>query len=124
MELSVYISGKISGEDSETCKTKFAAVEAKLKKLGVPTVINPMNMGIPATWSWEKAMELCLRVLKEKANTIFLLNDWTSSRGAMEEYLHARNHGYRIFMEDDTEELVRVIAHSGNWINTSHHEFP
>ena len=124
MELSVYISGKITGEEHEACKKKFASMEAKLKKLGVDTVINPMNMGIPETWTWSDAMELCMKVLKEKANSIIMLNDWISSNGAMKEYYHARNYGYRIFMEDDTEELVKVIAHSGKWIDTSHLEIP
>lgn len=99
-------------------------MEAKLKKLGVDTVINPMNMGIPETWTWTDAMELCMKVLKEKANAILMLDDWTSSKGAMEEYYHARNNGYRIFMEDDTQELVKVIAHTGKWIDTSHLEIP
>lgn len=124
MELALYISGKVTGEEKELCKKKFAALEAKLLKLGVHTVINPMKLGIPDTWTHEEEMVMCMKVLRKKANAIILLDNWVSSTGAMEEYLHARNHGYRIFMEDDTEELVKLIAHDGKWINTSQLEFP
>lgn len=124
MKLTVYISGKITGEETEACKNKFAAIEAKLKKLGVDTVINPMNIGIPVSWTWHEAMELCMKVLKEKANTIMMLNDWVSSEGAMIEHNWARNHNYRIFFEDDTDELLHLIATTPKWIDTSDYEFP
>ena len=124
MELIIYIAGKITGEDPETCKIKFASVEAKLKKIGVQTVINPLNLGIPATWNWTAARETCMKVLRDKANSILLLNDWVHSEGAMEEYQFAKNHGLRIFCEDDTEEMIQLLAHSGKWIDTSHLEFP
>lgn len=124
MDLKMYISGKITGLETEACRIKFAAVEAKLKKLGVHTVINPMNLGIPDSWTWKEAMELCMKVLKESATSIIQLRDWVESEGAMEEYYYARHHGYRIFDEDNTEEIMQFIAHSGNWADTSRHEFP
>ena len=124
MELAVYISGKVTGEDRELCKKKFESAENRLRKLGVLTVINPMKLGIPDTWTHDKEMELCMKVLRKKANALFQLNDWISSEGSMEEYMHARNHGYRIFDEDATDDLVKIIAHDGKWIDTSHLEFP
>jgi len=124
MELKIYISGKITGLETEACKIKFAAVEAKLKKLGVSTVINPMNLGIPDSWSWDDSIALCLKVLKEKATCIIQLRDWVESKGAMEEFYYARTHGYRIFDEDATEEIVRLINHNGIWTDTSRHEYP
>ena len=124
MELKMYISGKITGLEPEACKLKFAAVEAKLKKMGVSTVINPLNIGIPDTWDWDEAMELCMRVLKEQATSIIQLRDWVESEGAMREYYYARNHGYRIFDEDNTEEIQQLVAHSGQWPDTSRYEFP
>jgi len=71
MELKMYVSGKITGLDPEACKLKFAAVEAKLKMMGVSTVINPLNIGIPDSWNWDEAMELCMRVLKKKQHALF-----------------------------------------------------
>ena len=124
MNLKVYIAGKITGEDPEVCKLKFDAVETKLKMLGVDTVINPLNLGIPISWTWKEARELCLKVLKEKANTIVLLRDWTSSEGALEDYYYARNHGYRIFNENDSEGIVKLVNHSGQGAKTSQYEFP
>lgn len=118
MHISIYIAGKITGEDPEKCKLKFAAVESKLKMIGIETVINPLNMGIPITWDWSAAREKCLEVLREKANTLLLLNDWEKSEGAMEECSYAMNHGYRIFTEDDTDEIMILLKNSGVLIDT------
>ena len=124
MNISIYIAGKITGEDPEACRLKFATAEAKLKEIGVQAVINPLNMGIPITWDWNAARAKCLEVLKEKANAILLLNDWIHSEGAMEEYQYAFSHNYRVFGEDDTEAIIAILRHSGVWIDTSHYEHP
>lgn len=124
MELKIYISGKITGEETETCKRKFAAMDSKLKKMGVRTVINPMNIGIPVSWTWEEAMDLCMRILKEKANTIVMLNDWSTSKGAKEEYEYAAKHDYHIFYEDEADDIIELITKPGKWIDTSTYEFP
>ena len=124
MDLKIYISGKITGEETEACKLKFATAEKMLKTLGVLTVINPMNLGIPISWEWDEAMALCMKVLKEKATSVFQLRDWIESEGAMREYYYAHNHNYRIFNEDDIEEIKMLLAHSGNWPDTSRYEFP
>lgn len=124
MDIRIYLAGKITGEDPEACKKKFAAVETKLKKIGVETVINPLNMGIPPSWNWEQSRSLCLSVLSDKANAIVLLADWIHSEGAMEKYQFAKNHGHRIFYEDDTEAIMSLLQHNGKWIDTSHLEIP
>jgi hypothetical protein len=124
MKLSVYISGKVTGEEIEACRKKFSAFENLLKNLGCYAVINPMNLGIPDAWPWDKSMELCMNVLKEKANCIFLLNDWVYSEGSMKEFYYARNHNYRIFKEDETDALVKLIVTEGKWTNTTKYELP
>jgi len=124
MKLSIYISGKITGEETEACRLKFATAEKMLKKLGVDTVINPMALGIPINWDWDEAMALCMKVLKEKATSVYQLNDWIESEGAMREYQYAHNHNYRVFNEDDIEKITCLVAHSGQWPDTSRYEFP
>jgi hypothetical protein len=129
MELRLYISGRVTGEDLESCRNKFAAAELKLRNLGVKIIINPMKLGIPERWKWQDAMDVCMKVLEEKANSIFLLNDWVKSQGAKEEHDFARKNHYEIFNEDDTEEIVRYLElphkkEGVKWIDTSEHEFP
>jgi hypothetical protein len=123
MELKIYIAGKVTGEDTVACKRKFAAMEEKLKLMGCSTVINPMNLGIPVSWSWDEAGALCLKVLEEKANAIIMLNDWLDSKGAKDEYKHAADHDYQIFFEDDVEGIALLLPEA-KWIDTSAMEFP
>lgn len=123
MDLRVYIAGKITGEDPVKCMQKFEAAEAKLRRLGVQTIINPKKLGIPDSWTWKESEEICKKVLRENANAIYLLNDWISSEGAMEEYHYARCHAYRIFTEDDSDMIVASLPNSNKWIH-SDLEFP
>lgn len=124
MEMKIYISGKITGLEPKVCRAKFAAMEAKLKAIGVHTVINPMNLGITDSWSHDDAMDLCMTVLKKNATSIILLNDWIESIGAIEEYYYARNHGFRIFAENETDKIKGLVDHDGLWVDTSNIEFP
>ena len=124
MELRVYIIGKVTGEDRTICEAKFAAAEKKLRALGVKTVINPLKLGIPTTWTYEQEMDLCLQVVREQANAIFLIPDWVNSDGAMREWHHAFNHNYQIYDENDDEKIVGYLKHSGKWVDTSAHEHP
>jgi len=124
MELKVYISGKISGEEPVACKLKFLDMHVRLRSMGVPTVINPFHLGIPETWPWKDAMNLCMDVLKEKANTIVMLNDWTTSNGAKDEYDYARNHDYLIIFEHQVPDLWKLVKREKTWIDTSALEFP
>jgi hypothetical protein len=124
MDFKIYISGKVTHEDRETCKNKFAVVEKELRAIGVTTVISPMNLGIPDSWSWEEAMELCLRVLREKANTIVLLDDWKDSKGAKIEFYHANKHRYNIFYANNIVEIAEALVKKPQWIDTSYLEFP
>lgn len=124
MELKVYISGKITGEDPLECKIKFLSMETRLKNLGVPVVINPKNMGIPDSWSWDKAMELCMTVLRDKANCVVLLDDWMSSRGSKDEYKYAAEHEYIIIFEHEVDQIMEIAKMQHKWIDTSDIEFP
>jgi hypothetical protein len=63
--------------------------------------------------------------MRERANSILLLNDWSDSSGAIEEYELARELNYEIFHEDGTDEIVDFIKiHRHKWIDTSEIEFP
>ncbi len=126
MDLKIYIVGKVTGEDPDSCREKFAAMEKNLKRIGIHTVINPLNMGIPISWTWEQAKEICLDVLKRKANSIFLLDDWVTSTGSMEEHKFARHAGYRIYDQSDLTMLatLRNAPTAAQWTDTSAFEFP
>lgn len=122
MELKVYISGKITGEDPVACKLKFLNMQVRLLTMGVHTVINPKNIGITDSWTWKEAMERCMRVLRENANTIVMLDDWCNSKGSMEEYDYALNHNYLIVMEHEVDQLFKLAKTKFKWFDTSNIE--
>lgn len=76
----IYISGRISGLPIEDVTAKFEAAEAKLKVQGYE-VVNPLKNGIPdnATWEVHVAMDVLLLM---GCNAIYLLPDWSLSKGA------------------------------------------
>jgi len=77
----IYIAGKITGLPLEEVDAKFQKVENELHAFGLK-VINPRKLGIPVTWPWERQMEVCLKVIEERATAIFMLEDWMKSKGA------------------------------------------
>ena len=78
----LYIAGKISGEDYMNAYLKFDEAERKLKP--VAKAINPMKI-CDKDWSWLRCMVICLWNLIFKCNRIYMLPDWTESRGAKTE---------------------------------------
>jgi len=77
----VYISGKITGLDIEVAKQNFKDAENQLVSQGF-TVINPMEL-VPYNpeLTWDDYMVEDIRALF-KCNAIFMLNNWSGSRGA------------------------------------------
>ena len=76
----IYISGKITGEQYIPCYHKFLDLENKIEELQFKA-INPMKMCKP-TWSWLRCIIVDLYFIIFHADTIILLPDWESSKGA------------------------------------------
>lgn len=118
MELKVYISGKITGENYVSCKVKFLAMQVRLLAMNVHTVINPMNLGITEKWSWDEAMERCMRVLKENANAIVMLDDYADNKGALRELEYARDKKYLIVFEHEVDDIFTLARERYKLVNT------
>ena len=95
-KLTVYISGKISGEEPKECRRKFERAEEFLQEKY--QVINPYNY-IKGKESWADAMMRDFELIRDKADVVFMLNDWTQSDGARAEFYFARGCGKRILFE-------------------------
>jgi hypothetical protein len=96
--MTVFISGKISGEPYEKVKEKFVRAEFVLRRKGY-TIVNPIRF-VPPTATHEQAMKLCIANLAGACDTIYMLNDWEQSEGAVLEHLIAKACGIRIIYED------------------------
>lgn len=90
----IYLSGKISGDPN--FKEKFAQKEKELTAQG-HLVFNPALH--PDMFTWEQFMELDLKALAN-CDSIYLLQDWETSRGANIEYEEARRLGKEIIFEN------------------------
>jgi len=83
---TVYIAGKVTGENRKHCEAKFEHAETYIRTKGCEPV-NPTKL-VNEDTEWTKAMTICKAELK-KCNAIFLLPDWHESAGAKEELMIA-----------------------------------
>ena len=90
----VYISGRIKGLDPVEVERKFNAAEEYLTALGYQA-INPYELAKHregSHWTWGSHIIADLRVLQH-CDSIYLLDNWSSSNGANIEWLFARGEG-------------------------------
>jgi Asp-tRNA(Asn)/Glu-tRNA(Gln) amidotransferase A subunit family amidase len=81
---TIYIAGKITGLPIEEARANFDKAEKKLTKQGFK-VINPMKLPHNHDKKWESYMKECITELI-KCDSIYLLNNWAMSRGAIMEF--------------------------------------
>lgn len=94
--MKVYISGKITGNESEA-PALFGKAETHLILLG-NDVINPMDLPHAHDKSWESYMKEDL-IAMLKCDAIFMLTGWRKSRGARMEYNIARQMKLKIIFQ-------------------------
>ena len=95
----VYISGKISGLSEKTYMAKFNAAEEYLKNKG-HEVINPArtNGTLPKSTTYDQYMDVSMLLLS-MCDTIFMLDNYETSNGAVKELQYAKSHGIQIIYE-------------------------
>lgn len=92
----IYISGKITGMEAEAFKL-FKEAETMLIEAGY-NVINPMGLEHDHDKTWESYMLECLEAMDE-CDTIYLLDNWTHSKGAKVELKKAIENDFTIWTE-------------------------
>ena len=79
----IYISGKISGIESEAAKL-FEQAEKELKESGLNPV-NPMTLNHDHDKSWHSYMKEDVKALCD-CDQIYMLSNWKDSKGAIIEH--------------------------------------
>ena len=92
----IYISGKISGIEEQAVAI-FANAELMLSKMGYE-VVNPMTLNHDHDKSWNSYMRVGVKELCD-CYKIFMLNNWTDSKGAIIEHTIAMYLGIDVVYE-------------------------
>lgn len=94
---TIYISGKITGDDNY--KSKFAEAERILTEKGF-NVINPCKVGEYEFFSYEQFLHIDFALI-DCADALFMLEDWKDSKGALREWHYAQSHGKTIIFQHE-----------------------
>lgn len=98
-QMKIYISGQITGLDSQEARAKFDEAERILIEKGYSPV-NPMKLNVAIEGkTWEEYMLDDLRLLFD-CDAIYLLDNWQASKGARIEYHIAQEMGMIIHLMD------------------------
>lgn len=93
----VYLAGKVTGEDFDTVRAKFAKKQKELEALGYE-VVNPVTAINNLNMDWTKVMKRCIDMVS-RCDGIYLMADWKKSTGAKLQYLVADKYGLAKFFE-------------------------
>ena len=93
--MTVYISGKITGDNNYL--KKFADAELELRAQGYD-VINPCDICYPFL-DYEQFMHIDFTLI-DVCDAIYMLKDWTESSGAQREKKYAEDNGKEIIYEE------------------------
>lgn len=107
-ENRIYISGPVTG--TKDYKERFVRAEGYLSEMGF-SVVNPVkvNAALPPDASWEEYMAVSMTLLSFCGN-IYMMDGWKESRGAVQEYICARNRGLTVWDGESREILLRKAA--------------
>jgi len=104
---AVYISGKITGLDYQQAFANFERAEKFLIEQGFEPV-NPMKkVSEQEGKTWKEYMLEDIAMLWD-CDAIYLLSNWTDSRGAKIEYVIARQLELKIVFERWADEVYRL----------------
>lgn len=98
MRQKIYISGKISGIEKKAAKI-FAEAEIELHERGCFQVVNPFNIEHRHDKSWQSYMKTDIKALMD-CDAIYMLMNWTDSKGAEIERRIAIDLGFKVIYEN------------------------
>ena len=91
--MKIYLSGKISGIENQAPEL-FEKAEKELQAKGFE-VINPMKLNHQHDKSWHSYMKEDVKAMCD-CDSIYMLSNWTDSKGAVIEHLIANYLGLTI----------------------------
>ena len=103
--MKIYIAGQMTGR--KNYEKYFKKAERELIKKG-EQVFNPCNLlPIMQGFDYSDFMQVDLKII-ELCDAVYFLRGFTKSKGAMQEYKHARKHHKVILTEEPHEDLIDI----------------
>ena len=96
-ETVIYLSGKITNQANYKELFEEARKDAE-DKFPEAAIINPAEISLPEICDWDDYMHICLHLLN-KANIIYMLDNWLESKGARKEYITAFQKGLKVYFQ-------------------------
>lgn len=100
MRIKTYIAGPMTGI-VKLNRPAFCAAAVQLRKSLGRVVLNPATM--PDGLAQAEYMDICLAMIRS-ADTVYLLQGWEQSEGAMAEYHYAKKIGKQLEYQGATHE--------------------
>lgn len=99
--MKIYISGRITGLPQNEYMDNFMRSEMWLKARGY-SVINPakVNQMLPIDTTYEQYMAMSFCML-DMCDAIYMMSNWTESKGAKMEIEQAKAKGMKIMYESE-----------------------
>ena len=95
----IYLSGKITNNDNY--KQDFERAYIYCKNKFDYDIINPSALiNVLPNGTWNEYLDICISLLKI-SDSIFMINDWENSKGAILEYKTAKEIGIEIIFEEE-----------------------
>ena len=104
--MKIYIAGKITG--LKNYKENFNRAEEKLRSEG-HLCMNPSVL--PEGFPWTFYLPICYSMI-DACDAIYMLNNWTESKGAKLELDYAQKHNKQIIFEGARFDKFTVIKNS------------
>lgn len=99
-ETVIYLSGKITNQANYKELFEEARKDAE-DKFPEAAIINPAEISLPEICDWDDYMHICLHLLN-KANIIYMLDNWLESKGARTEHLYALKNGIGVLWPESS----------------------
>lgn len=110
-EVTVYLSGAITGLKTSVVAKEFGEAEARLELLGF-SVVNPLSNGLSEKHSWEEHMRADIALMLD-CDAIYIVNNIVTSKGAKLELSIARALGYAevcyLWSDDKIRDVLNAL---------------
>lgn len=110
-EVTVYLSGAITGLKTSVVAKEFSEAEARLELLGF-SVVNPLSNGLSEKHSWGEHMRADIALMLD-CEAIYIVNNIVTSKGAKLELSIAGALGYAevsyLWSDDKIRDVLKAL---------------